>query len=273
MTYKFKEFFFKEYTRMSKYLKPGDFIQINDPDGFVAYMKVVLSEPMAMIPILFADELSGIAAKGVRAAGGAVIPPVPMGAFVAMEFLTPNREDRLIQARPVIFALYRPTDPPNPFDGQMVPPQPQFSDVLLQWTHPFQDQRGGTDKAAPLVVNINSASGGIPQNPGGSLGGVVNALDIYSSDDPNEDYDLWVISGTEPGYRILNNSPAFPIGLGASPNVGLDYDWYLAFVGYKYIIEPVTSEELTLLKNYKLKFTPIGVGGVPQASAIRAGGV
>lgn len=272
MTYKYREFFYKEYTRVSKYLKPGEFIQINDPDGFVAYMKIVFAEPMAMIPILFADEFDIIPPKGIRAGGVQVIPPNPMGGFVAMEFLTPNRENRLIQARPIIFALYRPEDPPDN-RGQLVPEQPQFQDVWLQWTHPLQDNRGGTDQPAPITLNINSGGGGIPQEPGGRLGGVVNALDIYARDDPNENYDVWVLSGTEPGYRILNNSPTFPIGGGLTPNNGLDFDWYLAFVGYRYVMETVTPEELKKLTAYELKFTPIGVGGIPQTSTIRAGGV
>jgi|GEM_PF-2442040 len=272
MTYKYREFNFKEHTRVSQYLKPGDFIQINDPDGFVAFMKIRFAEVMGLFPILVADEFDPIVAKGVRLAGGPVLPATPSGPFVAMEFLTPSREDRLIQARPVIVALYRPNIA-IATAGQLVPPQPAFGDVYVQWVHPFQTNRGGTDQSAPITMSINSGAGGIPQQPGGRLGGVINALDIYARDDPDEEYDVFVLAGTEPGYRVLNNHPTFDMGGGGTPNADLDFDWYLVFQGYRYVMEPVSEKELKKLRNYEEKFRAISVGGVPQASTIRAGGV
>lgn len=279
MTYKYRDFKFKEYTRTSKYLKPDDFIMMNDPEGFVAFMKVAQAEVIGLTAILFADEFNGIPSPlgGVRPAGAP--PPVPTasGPFVPMNFLTPSRDNRLIQARPTIFALYRQTAPPNALAGQLVPYNQNMVDVWVQWVHPFYANRGGSEQQSALRMNVNSGAGGIPQNVGGKLGGAVSAEEIYTRDDPNENYDVFVMYGTVPGYRILNNHTKLDIGSGPNPpagsNVGLKFDWYLAFQGYRYVIEPVSANEYSRLKEYKLPFTPIPVGGVPQSSQIRAGGV
>ncbi len=268
MTYKFRERY-KEHTRTSKYLKVGEFIQINDPDGYMAFMKIAYAEVMGQFPILFADEFDAIAAKGVRAAAGdAPNPPTPSGPFITHEFLTPNREDRIIQVRPTMAALYRS----GVAAGQLAIPTPEMVDVLLQWTNPIQSQRGGSDIQSQIRLNISSGNGGIPQNVGGTISGSMNALDIYTRDDPNENYDMFVLSGMEVGYRILNNHITFPIGGGATPNAHLDFDWYLCFQGYRYVMEPVNEREYDLLSDYKLPFTAVEVGGVPNVSMIRGGG-
>lgn len=268
MTYKFRERY-KEHTRTSKYLKVGEFIQVNDPDGYVAFMKIAYAEVMGHFPILFADEFDAIAPKGVRAAAGdPPNVPTPSGPFITHEFLTPNREDRLIQVRTTMAALYRSGNAA----GQLVVPTPEMVDVLIQWATPLQTQRGGSDVQSQLRLNINSGSGGIPQNVGGTVNGYMNALDIYTRDDPNENYDTFILSGMEPSYRILNNHITFPIGGGVTPNANLDFDWYLCFQGYRYVMEPVSQKEYDLLIDYKLQFTAVSVGGVPNVSMIRGGG-
>ena len=267
MTQEFRERFV-EHTRTSGYLRVGDFIEINDPAGNVAFMKIAFAEVMGQFPILFADEFDNIAAKGARAAAGAAPNnPTPSGPFVAMDFLTPNREDRLIQVRPTIVALYRE----NIVAGQLVAPTPEMVDVLIQWVSPLNSQRGGTDIESIVRLGINTGNSGIPQNVGGTLNGFMNALDIYTRDDPNENYDLFILSGMEPGYRILNNSPTFPIGGGLTPNENLDFDWYICFQGYRYVMEPVTREEYDALKRKDIIPRSIGVGGVPNVSTIRGG--
>ena len=107
---------------------------------------------------------------------------------------------------------------------------------------------------------------------------MVAAPKIYARDDPNEDYDVFVLHGTVPGYRVLNNHYLLNMGGPSVPplnivNTGLNFDWYLDFVGYKYVMEPVSPSEYDKLKNYKIKFKPVVVGGVPQSSMIRSGGV
>ena len=275
MTEKYEKWKYTEYTRTSKYFKPDNFIQILDPDGFTAFMKIVFAEPLGHFPILVCDELSPIPSSGAgvaRPAGAPPYNPSATGDFVAMRFLEPTREDRLIQARPLLYALYR-RPPAGNFSGQLVPPTPEMSQVWLQWVHPLQSGRGGTDKPANLTFNVIGGTGGIPQNVGGTFGGSIPATKIYARDDPNEDYDVFVLHGTVPGYRVLNNHYLLPMGGMANQNAGLNFDWYLDFVGYKYVMEPVSASEYGKLKDYKMKFQPVVVGGVPQSSLIRAGGV
>jgi len=263
---------FKEHTRLSKYLEPDDFVLMSDPQGFSAFFKIGYAEAIGHMAILFADELNGILAKGARGPGVAPPAPVASGAFVEMQFLSPDRDNRVIQARPTLFALYRPIGAFAALAGQLIAPQPEFADVQVQWTNPFPSIRGGTDKPGDIRMNLNGANNGIPQQVGGAFGGVINGLDIYTRDDPNEEYDIFTIHGVSPGYRILNNSNNLPIGGGLTHNQDLDFDWYLGFQGFEYVIEPVTPEELRKLKNYDYEFRTIPVGGVPQSSMIRGGG-
>ena len=263
---------FEEHTRLSEYFEPDDFILMSDPQGYSAFFKIAYAQVLGLNSILFADEFNAIAAKGPRIAGAVPAVPTPSGAFVEMQFLSPDRDNRIIQVRPTLFALYRPIGALINLAGQLVPPQPEFADVLVQWANPLSSVRGGTDKAADIRLNLNGGTNGIPQQVGGAFGGMINGLDIYTRDDPNEDYDIFVIHGVAPGYRILNNSFNLPIGGGATDNVGLDFDWYIGLQGYEYVIEPVTNEEYKKLKNYDYKFKTIPVGGVPQTSLIRGGG-
>jgi hypothetical protein len=89
-------------------------------------------------------------------------------------------------------------------------------------------------------------------------GGRIPFNQIYSRDDLNEVFDLWLTFGAYPDFAVRNQS-AFPMGGVAGP---LIYDWYISIQGRKYILGDVNKEELDKLLSRTQKYRGITMGGI-----------
>jgi hypothetical protein len=127
----------------------------------------------------------------------------------------------------------------------------------LEWGLPAGDVRGGTDIQRTITMN------GIANNAiGGVNGGRIPFNQIYSRDDLNEVFDMWLTFGTFPDFRVRNQSNQAMGGAGGP----LAYDWYISIQGRKYILGDVNKEELEKLLNRTQKYRGITIGGIKAVS-------
>lgn len=230
------------YDRLRYYFAPSDFLMLIGPEGDFKFFKVLRDEPMGQHLVQFANAANGVAA----------------GAFsdalrVAWEFLEPSRQNRLFQARLTLVAIDRAL-------GELVDIATIAPLIEIEWGFPSGQVRGGSD------VQFNTPMNGIANlNIGGINGGRIPGNQIYTRDDPNEVFDLWIIYGSFPDFRVLNGTPLV-LGGGAG---NLDYDWYLAVQGRKYILGDVTDDEREKLMKKELHYRGVTVGGI-EAVTTRA---
>ncbi len=231
------------YDRLRYYLKPDDFVKLIDPEGNWKFVKAMKDEPMGQVTIQFANAAAGVAAGAASDANR-----------VPFEFTEPARQNRLFQIRLTIFAINRTT-------GVLIDMDTIAPTIEVEWGMPAGVVRGGTDEEDNVTMN-----GILNANVGGVSGGRIPANQIYTRDDPSEVFDIWNIFGAFPDFRVVNNN-LFPLGGGgAGP---LDYDWFLAIQGRKYIIGDVSSDEEEKLVKHELEYRGITVGGI-EAVTTRA---
>jgi len=220
---------------MKYYLSPDDFIKIIDPEGNSNFFKVLKDEPLGQIKVPFANAANPIAPGGVSD-----VPRVPF------DFLEPARQNRLFQIRVNIFAIDRATA----VLVDIATIAPLFE---LEWGLPVGTVRGGSDITGNITMN-GIVSNGI----GGINGGRIPFNQIYTRDDLNEVFDLWLLFGTYPDFAVRNQS-TFPLGGDGGP---LAYDWYISIQGRKYILGDVNKEELEKILNRTQKYRGITIGGI-----------
>jgi len=96
----------------------------------------------------------------------------------------------------------------------------------------------------------------ITNSVGGVSGGVIAPFMQESRDDPSHVYDMWVIFGSYPAFRVSNNTT------GLAP-LGTTYDAYIMTWGRKYILIDVSADEYQALVNREFDYRAITVGGIP----------
>lgn len=240
------------YDRMVEYLEPGDYVKLSSKYGKGVYLFIESDEPLGQMTLQMTDDGVNLDPRDPRAGPGGVVPPFTFidAEPVQMPFLEPYREDRLYQVRPTIFAVDR--DEGILVDRDIIPPL-----VMLEWDFPDGNRMGGSDIQRSIVFN------GIPNNNiGGIQGGRIAANMIYTRSDPSEVYDMFIFFKTFPAFRLINWTRGRVGGLGPE---GLQWDWYLAFQGRKFIFRTATAEESQKLDMRELPFRGIpSPGGVPE---------
>ena len=237
------------YDRLAAYLQPGDFVKFTSRLGDPVWLHIEADEPMGQqVPMRLADAAVSMPARAARAGVGTL---VPAGSFldagpVAMTFLEPQRQDRMYQVIPTIFAINRVTQQVIARAG--IPPL-----VELEWEYPSGDLRGKVDSPQNVTINgcINNRIGF----------GRIPANQIYTRDDPSPVFQMFIFFKTYPAFRLINSTRGIVGGGGA---IQLDYDWYLTFQGRKYVFRTATEDEQRKLNNRELAYRKIqSSGGVP----------
>lgn len=241
------------YDRLEAYLAPGNYVKVASPYGPPLFIFIESDEPIGQMEIQIANGLVVVPPRNARAGAGTVVPPAGFvdANPIPIEFLKPLREDRLYQIRPTVFAIDRT-------HGELVDPDIIPPLVELQWQYPSGSFRGGSDR----IQNQVAINGVLNNNVGGNDGGRIPVNQIYTKSDPSEVFDLFVFFQSFPAFRLLNNTRGM---VGGGGGIELDYDWYLAFQGRKFIFRNVTAEEKRKLDNLELDFVGIpSPGGVPK---------
>jgi len=240
------------YDRLEAYLKSGDYVKLASQYDPAIFIFIESEEPMGQMNIQMANGAVPVGARAARAGAGTVVPPAGFvdAQPVAFEFLEPQREDRLYQIRPTVYAIDRTTG--LLVDRAIIPPL-----LELQWEFPRGSFRGGTDRKSTITIN-----GVINRDIGGNDGGRIPVNQIYTATDPSEVFDIFAFFDTFPAFRLLNNTRGT---VGGGGGVELDYDWYLAVQGKKFVFRSVTAEEQKKIANDELSFRGIpSPGGVPK---------
>lgn len=239
------------YDRLAEYLSPGDYFRFTGKYGKSLWMAVERDEPIGQIRILFDNLAVAIPPRPARAGPGSVVPPATFidPDVIELDFLEPQREDRMYQIRPTVFAIDRAT--------QMLVPQASIPPlVLLEYQYPMGHRMAGTDRPDNVTMN-----GCINQNVGGPDNGRIPVNQIYSKSDPNEIFDMFIFFRSYPGFRVLNATRG---SVGGAGFTGLGFDWYLAFQGRKYVFRTASVDEQQKLDNHELPYRSISSpGGVP----------
>jgi hypothetical protein len=225
------------YDRSRAFLDLGDFVRVIGTEGEAAFFKVGNHEQMGNQTILMSDESQAVAVA-------AFSDPAPVG----FGFNKPVQELRLVQVRPVIYPTPIGAGAPTPLNN--VPPT-----VEVEWSSPKTRRRGGTDKRTTVTMNA------IPNIVGGIDDGRIPANQIRNIGDSNEVYDIWVMHGFEPAFRVLNGSIS-PLGGGAA--LPLQFIWYVANEGRRYVLGKPGPEELIGLKSGKIPYRSISLGGITE---------
>ena len=236
------------YDRMAAYLQPGDYVKFTSRLGNSNWLVIEADESMGQIRLRLADAAVFMAARAARAGPGTVVPPgfAIDGRPVDMTFLQPMRQDRIYQIIPTIFAINRTTQELIPRAG--IPPL-----VEVEWEYPAGDRRGRVDSIQNVTIN------GVINNGVGY--GRMPASQIYTRDDPNPVFQIFVFFGSYPAFRIINNTRGI---VGGGAGTQLDYDWYMGVQGRKYIFSTASESEQRKLNNRELPYRKIpSPGGIP----------
>ena len=243
------------YDRLIEYLSPGDYIRFTTKYGKSKWIVIESSEPMGQIPIQLSNIVVFVPARAARAGAGTVVPAGQAldADPVALDFLEPQREDRFYQIRPTVFAISRAVLTNQELvDEASIPPLVEF-----EWEFPSGTPQGGTDMPSDVTIN-----GCINRNVGGPTGGRIPANMIYTKTDPNPVFDIFAFYKTFPAFRMINRTRGI---VGGGGGAELDFDWYLAMQGMKYIFRLATSDEEEKLNNKELPYRSIpSPGGVPE---------
>jgi len=238
------------YDRMDAYLFPGEFVRFTSMFGKSQWIHIEADEPLGQIKVPFTNAIVSMARRASR---GGANNPVPPSTFldadpIPMTMLEPQREDRIYQVRPVVFAYDRTTG--LLVNRNIIPPL-----LDLEWEYPVGSRRGGTDQVADITIN------GIPNLQRGGNHGRIPVNMIYTRDDPSEVWDLFIFFKSYPAFRVLNGTRGL---VGGGAGLELSFDWYLTFQGRKYIFRRATSEEEQKLDNGEIPYRSIpSPGGVP----------
>lgn len=219
--------------RRRGYLELDDLLKLVDQEGNFSWLMVIRDEPLHITRLQFADATNAVAATtGVTG-------------YVQVEPLAPARENRLFQVRPYIYAVDRAT-------GVRVPDDQIPDGVELQVEAPAGMRRYGTDNSRDTTFNSVTNAGF-----GGVNGGVSPWLFGPGMDLDAELWDLFLTYASIPGFQVRNRS-AFAIG-GATDN----RDWFLGFVGRKYLLGEALTELVKKAEARMLEYRGITVGGIP----------
>ena len=238
------------YSRMEGYLFPSEFVRFTSIFGKSQWIHIEADEPLGQIKVQFTNGAVFMARRPSRAGAGTAVPPSTFidAEPIPMTMLEPQREDRIYQVRPTVFAYDRMTG--LLVNRNIIPPL-----LDMEWEYPVGSRRGSTDQ--PQTVTIN----GIINNQVGGNHGRIPVNMIYTRDDPSEVWDLFIFFETYPAFRILNGTRGL---VGGGAGLELSFDWYLAFQGRKYIFRKATSEEEQKLDNGEIPYRSIpSPGGVP----------
>ena len=225
------------YDRSRAFLDLGDFVRIIGTEGESAFFKVGNHEQMGNQTVLMADESSAVAV-------GAFSDPSPVG----FSFDKPVQELRLFQIRPVIYPAPIGAGAPTPLNT--LPPTLQ-----VEWSSPKTRRRGGTDKRTTVTMN------GIASPVGGIEDGRIPANQIRNIGDSNEVFDIWVMKGFEPAFRVLNGTLSILGGPVASP---LQFMWFVTNMGRKYVLGKPNTDELRGLKSGNIPYRSVSLGGITE---------
>jgi len=240
------------YDRLKEYHKPGDYILLTSKFGKGIYIAIEADEPLGQVTIQMTNIAVNLPARAARAGAGLPVPPfTAIDPFpVPMDFLNVQREDRVYQVRPTIFAVNR--DQGDIVNPAVIPPL-----VMLEWEFPAGTRCGGSDIQRNVVFN------GIPNNGiGGFDGGRIPANMIYTRSDPSEMFDMHLFFKTFPSFRLINWTRGIVGGAGVA---GLQWDWYLGLQGRKYIFRNVTPDERQKLDNREMPYDSIpSPGGISE---------
>ena len=225
------------YDRSRLYMDIGDFVRIIGTEGESAFFKIANHEQIANQTVLMADESSAIAI-------GVYSDPSP----VRFDFDKPVQELRLVQARPVAYPAPIGAGAPTPLNN--LPPT-----IEVEWSSPKSRRRGGTDKRTTVTINgIATAVGGIDD-------GRIPINQIRNIGDSNEVFDLWVMHGFEPSFRVLNNSLSIMGGVAALP---MQFLWFITNEGRRYVLGKPSPDELSGLKSGNIPYRSVSLGGITE---------
>lgn len=223
--------------RMKGYLGLDEFVKMVDFEGNYSFFKIARTEPMGLVLVEFANATNTLASAA------------DTGSFAGFDYLQPARQNRLYQVRTMIVAI-------DQGSGKWLDSAEIGARVDLEVEHPSGTRRFGTaTRQSGLTLNT------ISNTVGGVSGGRVPPYMVPVSDMPSEVYDLWVIYGVYPAFRVSNNNEA---GLPALGDDG--YDYYIATFGMKYLVLDVSPEELDLLTAHELEYRGVTIGGVPTST-------
>ncbi len=233
----------RAYDRTRYYLKMGEFIKLIGFKGEKVFFKVSLTEPMGPLVSIFSDPIQGVDA--VAHFGAAPQESDPQ--LEPFKYLEPVQELRMTQVRLTMFPV---TVVPAVF-----PPVADIPPLIeVEYSSPATEHRAGTDRQQNITMNT------IVTVAGGRDRGRVPGNQIRRFDDPNEVFDIFMVRGYEPAYRIANSTP-FNIGP-PPPATPYNFYWYIATQGRRYILGRVKKEELRGLLNRKIPYRAITLGGI-----------
>ena len=211
------------HVRRQSFFQVDDIALVVDPEGDRAWYRVGGAEPLNVEALLIADASSTLV---THASGNT---PYQTG-YLNLEFLQPQREDRLFQVRPYLYAIDRANG--DKTLGKDLP-----GGLQLQVEHPIGTKRFGSDVTTNALV-VNSVAA---QNVGGVAEGAIPGDMIPVDDDMSDLFDLFCIYGTYPAINVRNYGVF---------TLGGTYDrrnWYLGFLGMKYMLADVDADQLATL--------------------------
>ena len=220
------------YDRLAPYLGSDEYIKIIDFEGNVAYFKVSRREPLGNMYVQFASATATLA-SGANT-----------GSFVGFDFLQPARENRLYQVTAQIALIDIGSQ--KLLDTREIPAM-----INLEVENPSGTRRYGT-----ATTQTNLVMNTITNSVGGVSGGVIPPFLQETRDDPSHVYDMWIIFGSYPAFRVVNNTT------GLAP-LGTSHNAYILTFGMKYILIDVSADEYQALVNREFDYRAITVGGIP----------
>lgn len=240
----------RAYDRTRYYLKMGEFIKLIGFKGEKVFFRVGVVEPMGPLVSIFSDPIQGVGAAAAGHFGAA--PQESDSQLEPFSYLNPVQELRLCQIRLTMFPV---TVAPGVF-----PPVANIPPVIeAEYSSPATEHRAGTDRQQNITMN------GIVTVAGGRDGGRLPGNQIRRFDDPNEVFDIFMVRGYEPAYRLANGTP-FNIGA-PPPATPYNFYWYIATQGRRYILGKVKKEELKGLISRRIPYRAITLGGITTLTA------